>query len=90
MTIIKMHRDKESDDTYLILPVTLPSDFNLVIFKQGEKPGTGTEAARYDFDYDQNNKNLRDFLRSIKKPYSYQDSNQDSDENSNHEESTEP
>ena len=45
-----MHRDKESDDTYLILPVTLPSDFNLVIFKQGEKPGTGTEAARYDFD----------------------------------------
>ena len=68
LTIIKMHRDKESGDAYLILPVTLPSDYDLVIYKQGEKLGTGTEVARYDFDYDQNNKNLRDFLSSLKKP----------------------
>ena len=65
MNIIKMHRNEKNGDTYLIFPVTLSSSFELRIYKQGEKSGTGMLYEKYEFDYEKNEGNLHLFLKDI-------------------------
>ena len=66
MNIIKMHRNEKNGDTYLIFPVTLSSSFELRIYKQGEKSGTGMLYEKYEFDYEKNEGNLHLFLEDIR------------------------
>ena len=67
MNIIKMHRNEKNSDTYLIFPVTLSSSFELRIYKQEEKSGTGILAEKYDFDYEKNSGNLHLFLKETRR-----------------------
>ena len=66
MNIIKMHRNEKNGDTYLIFPVTISSSFELRIYKQGEKSGTGMLYEKYEFDYEKNEGNLHLFLEDIR------------------------